>query len=135
MGEIDIMWQKKRGISNMSKRQKVEHVSDSQNAIRSYIEYVESKGGLPEHHKARVLISRRNYNYNKILEIGVKIETNNSMVIICGDDEFCREFYPEYNNEYQIFKYFSSGGLIISEAEDNWGNSIEIDISYYKSER
>lgn len=115
----------------MSHKQDVSKFRDSQEAIRKYIQFVESKGAFAEHHKARVLISKRQFNYNKILEIGTLIETNKSIVIICGDDEFCRDFHPQYTNEYQVFEYRSPGMLLVKATEDKWGNKIEIDISFY----
>ena len=116
----------------MSKKQDINQFCDSQEAIRKYIQFVESKGAFAGHHKARVLISKRNFDFNKILEIGTLIETNNSLVIICGDDEFCRDFHTQYTNEYQVFEYMSPGMLLVKDTEDIWGNKIEIDISFYE---
>ena len=116
----------------MNRKQEINQFYDSQEAVKKYIEYVQDKGAFEGHHKARVLISKRNFDYNKILEIGTLNETNNSIIIICGDDEFCRDFHPQYSNEYQIFEYMSPGMLLVKEATDRWGNKIEIDISFYK---
>ena len=114
----------------MIKKQNINRFCDSQDAIRKYIEFVESTGAFTGHHKARVFISKRDFDYNKILEVGISIETNNSVVNICGDDEFCRDFRPRYTNECQVFEYISPGVLRIREAEDVFGNKIEISISF-----
>ena len=116
----------------MNKRQGSTQFSESQDAVRRYNEFVESKGVFPGNHKARVLVSKGNHTYRNILQIGTRIETNYSMITICGDIEFSREYHPEYKNEYQVFEYISPGTLIVRDTEDVWGNPIEIDISYYE---
>ena len=37
-----------------------------------------------------------------------------------------------YTNTYQIFQSYASGTLIIRDTEDYAGNSVVIEISYYK---
>lgn len=114
----------------MSKKQTIGIFSNSQGVISSYNEYVQSKGYFPESHKARILIQGGRYNYNQILNISTRIETNYSIISIAGDDEFSRDFYAEYRNDYQVFKLFQNGMIQISDAEDMWGNPITIDISF-----
>ena len=116
----------------MRKKQDINQFTKSQEVIEQYIRYVKRMGASPTHHRARVLIGKRNYNYNKILEIGVMIETNYSKLIICDDGSFCQNYKPEYTNEYQIFGSYSAGTLIVRSAEDNFGNPIEINISFFE---
>lgn len=114
----------------MSKRQSVEQFCDSHEVIRKYIDYVEAHGGDPRHHLARVLVNDK--IKGKVLEVGVIVETNQSKVIICGDSEFCRDYHPEYTNTYQIFQSYAAGTLIIRDTKDYAGNSVVIELSYYK---
>ena len=97
-------------------------------ALKQYSRFVEEKSDTPIHHNAGVLVSK--WNYNKVFEIGIIIDANNAKVMICGDTEFCRDYSSEYTNQYQTFQYISPGMLLIKDAEDNWGNNVEIDISY-----
>lgn len=106
---------------------------DSQEVLREYNEYVNEKGDFPTKHKARVLIQSGKYSYNKILDIGTRIETNYSSITIVGDNEFTRDFHGEYKNEYQKFKSFRRGMIQISDAEDLWGNSITVEISFERA--
>ena len=117
----------------MSKKQSIDMFSDSQEVIRSYNEYVQSKGAFAGMHKARVLIQSERYNYNQILSISTIIETNYSIISIAGDEEFSRDFHAEYRNDYQVFKSFQSGMIQISDAEDMWGNPITIDICFVEA--
>ncbi|MBP3602801.1 MAG: hypothetical protein J6J79_01485 [Lachnospiraceae bacterium] len=114
----------------MIKKQPTEQFCNSHEVIRKYIDYVEMYGGDPTHHLARVSVGDK--IRGKVLEVGVIVETNQSKVIICGDAEFCRDYHPEYTNAYQIFQSYASGTLIIRDTEDYAGNSVVIEISYYK---
>ena len=114
----------------MSRKQSIDVFCDSQEVIRSYNEYVQKRGAFPARHKARVLIQSGRYNYNQVVYIGTRIETNYSFVSIFGDDEFCRDFHGDYRNDYQVFKSFQSGTIQISDTEDLWGNSVTIEISF-----
>lgn len=114
----------------MRKKQDTEQFSNSQEVLEQYMRYVERKGVSALHHKARVLIEKRNYCYNKILDIGIMIDSNFSKITICGDNEFIGEFYGEYTNEYQQFLSYSLGTVIVRDAVDIWGNSIKMNISF-----
>ncbi|MBQ9766735.1 MAG: hypothetical protein IJW37_01345 [Lachnospiraceae bacterium] len=116
----------------MSDKQENKSFIKSADAIKLYSEYVEKKGGSSYNHKARVLISRGTQTYNKILEVGIIFSNVCSKITICGDNEFCKDFYGEYTCDKNIFKYYSPGMLIIEKTEDIWGNHIEIDMSYYR---
>lgn len=114
----------------MSKKQSVNQFCASDEVIRKYIDYVESHGGDSAHHLARVLVNDK--IKSKVLEVGVIVETNQSKVIICGDSEFCRDYHSEYTNTYQVFQSYAAGTLIIRDTEDFAGNSVVIELSYYK---
>lgn len=102
--------------------------------IRKYIDYVEAYGGNPEHHFAWILVNdgRCDKIKGKVLEVGVIVEANQPKVIICGDSKFCRDYHSEYTNVYQVFQSYAAGSLIISDAEDFFGNNVVIELSYYK---
>ncbi len=117
----------------MSKKQSVDVFCDSQEVIRSYNEYILAKDVSPLRHKARVLIQSGKYNYNQILSISTRIETNYSIITIEGDNEFCNNFHAEYRNDYQVFKSFRVGTIQVSDTEDMWGNPITIDISFVEA--
>lgn len=114
----------------MSKKQSIDTFGDSLEVIRDYNRYIQFKGGTPLRHKARVLTQSGRYNYNQILSVSTRIETNYAIITIEGDIEFCRNFHPEYRNDYQVFKSFSNGMIQISDTEDIWGNPITFDISF-----
>lgn len=118
----------------MSKKQSVDQFCDSHDVIRKYIDYVESCGGDPGHHLARVSVNNhiKDKIKGKVLEVGVIVESNYSKVIICGDSEFYSEYHPEYTNIYQVFQSYAAGTLIIRDTEDVHGNSVVIELSYYK---
>ena len=109
----------------MSKKVDYNKSSDSQHAIRDYIQY---KTGHDDMHKARVLISSKGRAmYNGILDIIPSIETNSSFVRIIGDAQFESDYYEKYTNEYQLFTFIQ--GTLLIKCEDRWGNPIEIDIT------
>lgn len=109
----------------MGKRIDFEEFADSQLAIRDYMHF---KAGNDYMHEARVLVSSRGKTeYNSILKVVPKIETNNSFVDIIGDAKFDRYYYTKYTNEYQKFAFVS--GTLLIKGEDRWGNPIEIDIT------
>lgn len=118
----------------MRKKQPVNQFCDSHDVIRKYIDYVESYGGDPGHHFARVSVSNHGDDKikGKVLEVGVIIESNYSKVIICGDAEFYSDYYSEYTNIYQVFQSYAVGTLRIRDTEDRYGNSVVIELSYYK---
>lgn len=117
----------------MSKKQSVEQFCVSQEVIRDYIDYVEAYGGNPKHHLARVLVNDGHDKIIcKVLKVGVLVETNQTKVIICGDSEFSRDYHSEYTNIYQVFQSYAAGTLAICDTEDYWGNSVVIELSYYK---
>lgn len=64
-----------------------------------------------------------------MLEIGTRIETNESIIDICGDDEFCRDYHSRYTNTFQVFKSYAIGSIIIQETDDNFGNPVQIELS------
>lgn len=109
----------------MGKRIEFEEFADSQYAIR---DYMHSKDGNDYMHEARVLVSSRGKTtYNSILKVVPSIETNNSFIDIIGDDQFDRDYYNKYTNEYQKFKFIH--GALLIKGVDRWGNPIEIDIT------
>lgn len=112
----------------MPKRKNTDQANASPQALKQYKQFVEEKGDNPIHHQASVLFSK--WNYNRIFEIGIVIDGSNAKVIICGDNEFSRDYKSVYTNQNHIFRYMPSGVLIIRDVEDNWGNKVEIDISY-----
>ena len=118
----------------MSKKQPGDQVCDSHDVIRKYIDFVESCGGDPGHHLARVSVSNHASDKikGKVLEVGVIIESNYSKVIICGDSEFYSDYHSEYTNIYQVFQSYAAGTLRICDTEDRYGNSVVIELSYYK---
>lgn len=119
------------GIS-MRKKQEIEQFCASQEVIRNYIDYVKLQGGNPAHHQARVLVNKCGKDICKLLEIGTRIETNESIIDICGDDEFCRDYHSRYTNTFQVFKSYAIGSIIIQETDDNFGNPVQIELSFYK---
>ena len=97
----------------------------SQKAIRSYMNYRDKNEHM---HKARILISSRGETkYTGILNVFPKIETNNSFIEIIGDEQFDRDYYTKYTNQYQRFSFIN--GTLLIKGEDRWGNPIEIDIT------
>lgn len=114
----------------MQRRKDESQASSSLQAIKQYKKYVEEREGSPFHHKACVLLSK--WDYCRPFEVGIVINENIARVILCGDNEFCREYKSEYTNQEHIFQYIPLGTLLIKDAEDNWGNKTEIDISYHK---
>mgnify|MGYP001092359964 CR=1 FL=1 len=65
-------------------------------------------------------------------KVGARIETNESIIDICGDDEFCRDYHSRYTNTFQVFKSYAIGSIIIQETDDNFGNPVQIELSFYK---
>lgn len=116
----------------MRKKQEIEQFCASQEVIRNYIDYVKLQGGNPAHHQARVIVNKCGKDICKLLEIGTRIETNESIIDICGDDEFCRDYHPRYTNTFQVFKSYAIGSIIIQETDDNFGNPVQIVLSFYK---
>lgn len=111
----------------MGKKVEYNDFVNSQYAISEYIHWQVGNDSL---HKARILVfSNDKVKYNNILEVFPRIETNYSFIDIIGDEQFERDYYMEYTNEYQKFD-FINGSLLI-KAEDRWGNSIEIDITNF----
>lgn len=109
----------------MGRKVEFEAFADSQYAIRDYMHF---KKGNDNTHEARVLISSRGRKqYNGILKVIPRIETNNSFIDIIGDTQFERDFYGKYTNEYQKFSFIK--GTLIIKGEDRWGNPIDIDIT------
>ena len=82
-------------------------------------QYVEERGGFPFHYKAYVLLSK--WGYYRTFEIGIVIDENIAKIIICGDNEFCRDYKSEYTNQEHVFQYIPSGTLLINDVEDNGG--------------
>lgn len=66
----------------MRKKQEIEQFCASQEVIRNYIDYVKLQGGNPAHHQARVLVNKCGKDICKLLEIGTRIETNESIIDI-----------------------------------------------------
>ena len=116
----------------MRKKQEIEQFCASQEVIRNYIDYVKLQGGNPAHHQARVLVNKCGKDICKLLEIGTRIETNESIIDLCGDDEFCRDYHSRYTNTFQVFKSYAIGSIIIQETDDNFGNPVQIELSFYK---
>ena len=65
--------------------------------------------------------------YNNIHNVRPSIETNYSFVEINGGEEYERNFYIQYTNEYQKFEFIP--GTLIIKAKDRNGNSIKIHIT------
>ena len=108
----------------MGKKNDFEEFTDSQDAIR---QYMRSKDGNDFIHKARVVVySRGETKYNSILKVVPSIETNNSVFDIIGDEQFDRNYYTKYTNEYQKFTFIN--GTLLIKGKDRKGNSIKIDI-------
>lgn len=116
----------------MGKQQDIEQYRNSQKVLEQYMSYVEENGASSFHHKAWVLIEKRDYQYHNVLEIGTMIINGVSKIILCGDNEFIREFYREYTNEYQQFLSYRLGTVTVKDAVDIQGNQIKMDISFYK---
>lgn len=109
----------------MGKKVSFEEFADSQYAIRDYMHF---KVGNKYMHEARVLVSSRGETkYNNILNVVPRIETNNSFIDIIGDEQFDRDYYSKYTNEYQKFAFID--GILLIKGEDRLGNPIEIDIT------
>lgn len=109
----------------MNKQLGKDDMTDSESAIKGYIDYREKNRNR---HKARVLISANGTNrFNGILYIYAAIDTENSFVLVEGNEEYARDFYSEYTNEHQRFRIIR--GTLLIQATDIWGNAIEIDIS------
>lgn len=109
----------------MGKKVKLDVFTDSQHAIRKYMHFKEGNDNM---HEARVLISSWGKSqYNGILKVIPRIETNNSFIDIIGDSQFERDYFGKYTNEYQEFSFIR--GTLIIKAEDRWGKSIDINIT------
>ena len=103
---------------------KSEKFSDSQFALRAYMDFKDSNAYM---HEARVLFPVNGKSVSGIFKVYPKIDTNISFIEIIGNNQFSRDLKPRYTNKDSIFR-FINGALIIS-SKDIWGNPIEIDIS------
>ena len=113
----------------MSKKVLQEIFDDSQYSIQEYINhYPGERRDYCNQDKAMVIISSKGkVLYRHTTNVYMLIESNRSVVKIIGDNQFERDYYSEYTNEYQIFNFIS--GTLLIKAKDRWGNSIEIDIT------
>lgn len=103
----------------------INYFEKSQYAIKDYIDYREGNCYI---HEARVIISSNGKTlFNDIIQVEASIDTNNSFVQFVGTGQFERDFYIRYTNEYQKFNFIR--GTLLIQAEDRWGNAIEIDIT------
>ena len=97
----------------------------SQRAIKDYMDFREENRFR---HEAIVIISSKGKTrFNGNIPVNISIDTNYSYAILEGDEQFVRDFYSDYTNEYQKFKFIR--GTLLIQAEDRWGNAIEIDIT------
>lgn len=109
----------------MNKKVGHEDFTASQFAIKGYIDF---KDENIDRHRARVPISSNGENrFNDIVYIHAGIDTNYSFVQIEGNRQFERDFYDKYTNEYQRFRLIR--GTLVIQANDIWGNGIEINIT------
>ena len=109
----------------MKKKLGIDDFSSSQYAIKDYIDF-RKENNFP--HEARVIVSSKGKTlFNSILRVNISIETNYSYADLVGNEQFDRDFYSKYTNEYQTFKIIR--GTLLIQAEDRWGNAIEIDIT------
>lgn len=109
----------------MNERLGMDDFTKSQFAIRGYID---SSGKSAGRHKARVLISSKGKTrFNGVLYVSAAIGTNMSFVIVEGNNEFERDFFGKYTNEYQRFEL--AGKTLLIQAKDRWGNDIQVNIT------
>ena len=109
----------------MGKRLDFDTFANSQYAIGEYMRWKKENYYM---HEARILVSSKGkMQYNGILKVIPRIETNNSFIDIIGDFQFEQNYYSKYTNEYQKFSFLN--GTLLIECEDRWGNHIEIDIT------
>lgn len=109
----------------LSKKVSFEEFTDSLSAIKDYMYF---KVGNKYMHEARVIVfSGGEVDYNNILNVLPKIETNISFIDIIGDERFDQNYYSRYTNDYQKFAFID--GILLIKGEDRSGNPIEIDIT------
>ncbi len=109
----------------MRRKVDFEDFAESQYAINNYIHFKTDNYFM---HEARVLVSSGGkIEYNEILKVIPRIETNISSVEIIGDAQFEQDYYGRYTNEYQKFIFIN--GTLLIKGEDKWGNPIEIDVT------
>lgn len=99
--------------------------ADSQFAIKEYMNWKVENYYM---HEAKIsVLSEGKVQYDGILNVIPRIETNNSFIDIIADSQFERNYYLRYTNEYQIFSFLN--GTLSIQCEDRWGNFIEINIA------
>lgn len=103
----------------------IDDMMDSQIAINEYMNFRRENR---HKHKVQVCISSNGRNrFNGVLDIFAVLHANSSYVFLEGDEAFERDFYSQYSVGYQTFKFV--GGILLIQANDKWGNAIELDIS------
>ena len=109
----------------MNKKLGMNDFEKSQFAIKDYIDYKEENCYM---HRARVLISSNGkLLFNDILQVEAVIDTNYSLVNFVSTEQFERDFFIQYTNEYQRFEFIR--GTLLIQAKDRWGNDIQINIT------
>lgn len=109
----------------MEKKLGIDDFTSSHRAIKNYIDF---RNENSFQHEARVIVSSKGKTlFNSIILVNISIDTNYSYADLVGNEQFDRDFYSKYTNEYQKFKFIRETLLI--QAEDRWGNAIEIDIT------
>lgn len=109
----------------MNKKLGFDDFAYSKGAIKDYMDFRDENSFQ---HKAIVLISSKGKTlFNCVMTMNIAIDTNYSYAVLVGNEQFDRDFYSKYTNEYQKFKFIS--GTLLIQTEDRWGNAIEIDIT------
>ena len=112
--------------SNINTKRK----NESKEVIKSYIKYVQGRGADSYHHYAWVSVGKI---VGRVLEIGIEEVENEFIIYICEDNEFSHNYRSCYNTSEHIFISYSVDGLIIKNAKDLWGNSVQVELMFKNS--
>ena len=113
--------------SNIKRSEK----NTSKEVVSDYVRYVRERGADPHHHYAWVSVGKI---VGKVLEIGIEEKGNEFIIYIIGDNEFSHNYYSYYNTWEETFISYFMGGLIIQNAKDLSGNSVQVEVAFKNKE-